>query len=98
MDGFEVYTASSAMEGMETYKNNKKIRLIISDSNMGDMSGIDFLKQLKSTYDSIPIFYLSTGAFEQTEDYIKSIGGQGLVLKPFDLDEIINKIKKDLNL
>jgi DNA-binding response OmpR family regulator len=98
MDGFEVYTASSAMEGMETYKNNKKIRLIISDSNMGDMSGIDFLKQLKSTYGSIPIFYLSTGAFEQTEDYIKSIGGQGLVLKPFDLDEIINKIKKDLNL
>ncbi len=98
MDGFEVYTASSAIEGMETYKNNKKIRLIISDSNMGDMSGIDFLKQLKATYDSIPVFYLSTGAFEQSEDYIKSIGGQGLVLKPFDLDEIIIKIKKDLNL
>ena len=98
MDGFQVYTASSAIEGMETYKNHKNIRLIISDSNMGDMSGIEFLKQLKASYSTIPIFYLSTGAFEQNEDYIKSIGGHGLVLKPFDLDEIIIKIKKDLNL
>ena len=65
---------------------------------MGEMSGIEFLKFLKDTYQTIPLFYLSTGAFEQTEDYVKSLGGHGLVLKPFDLDEIIVMIKKDLNI
>ena len=67
MDGFDVSTASSALEGLQVYKNNLGIRLIISDANMGDMSGIDFLKALKSTYQTIPIFYLSTGALEHSE-------------------------------
>ncbi len=98
MDGFKVITASSALEGLEAYKNNLDIKLIISDSNMGEMSGLDFLKVLKETYQTIPIFYLSTGAFDDTEDYIKSLGGHGLVLKPFDLDEILVKIRKDLKL
>lgn len=98
MDGFSVFTANSAKEGIETYKNNKNIRLIISDSNMGDMSGIEFLKSLKATYQTIPVFYISTGAFEETEEHVKSLGGHGLVLKPFDLDEILIKIKRDLNL
>lgn len=98
MDGFKVTTATSAKEGIEAFKNDQSIRLIISDSNMGDMSGIEFLKNLKATYGTIPVFYLSTGALEQSEDYIKSLGGRGLVLKPFDLDEILIRIKKDLNL
>ena len=95
-DGFEVTTASSAREGFEAYRNNLDIRLIISDSTMCGMSGIEFLKALKAGYQTIPVFYLATGAFEQSEEYIKSLGGHGLVLKPFDLDEILVKIKKDL--
>lgn len=98
MDGFKVFTASSAIEGLETYKNNTHIRLIISDSNMADMSGMEFLASLKSLYQTIPLFYLSTGALEKTEEEIKALGGHGLVLKPFDLDEILIKIRKDLNL
>lgn len=98
MDGFEVFTASSAVEGLEVYKNHKEIQLIISDSNMGDMSGTQFLKTLKATYHTIPVFYLSTGSLDQTEEDVKSLGGHGLVLKPFDLDEILTKIRKDLNL
>jgi CheY-like chemotaxis protein len=97
-DGFMVHCAASAAEGLEIYKNHKDIRLIISDANMGDISGIEFLKRLKELYQTIPIFYLATGAFEQTENQIKSLGGHGLILKPFDLDEILIKIKKDLNL
>jgi len=98
MDGFEVFTAASAQEGLEVYKQHKDIQLIISDSNMGDMSGTQFLKVLKATYHTIPVFYLSTGSLDQTEEDVKSLGGHGLVLKPFDLDEILIKIRKDLNL
>lgn len=96
IDGFEVFTASSAIEAMEAYKNNVGIRIIISDLNMGKMSGIDLLKCLKTTYQTIPLFYLATGDSGKTEEYIKSLGGHGLVLKPFDLDEILIKIRKDL--
>lgn len=98
MDGFLVTTATSAQEGLVLYQKNQDIKVIISDSKMGDMSGIDFLSVLKNKYQTIPVFYLATGASDKTEDEIKSLGGAGLVLKPFDLDEILLRIKKDLNL
>lgn len=98
MEGFQVTTASSAIDGMNIYKENQDINLIISDSHMKHMSGIDFLKKLKLTYQTIPAFYLTTGASEYTDEQIKSFGGRGLILKPFDLDEIIVRLKKDLNL
>ena len=98
LEGFKVITASSAQDAIELYKKNNDINLIISDSNMNGMSGLEFLKYLKGNYSIIPPFYLSTGAIEQSEEQIKSLGGTGLVLKPFDLDEIINRIKKDLNI
>ena len=98
LEGFKVITASSAQDAIELYKKNNDINLIISDSNMNGMSGLEFLKHPKGNYSTIPPFYLSTGAIEQSEEQIKSLGGTGLVLKPFDLDEIINRIKKDLNI
>ncbi|MGZ3788001.1 MAG: response regulator [Bacteriovorax sp.] len=97
-EGFKVMTATSGQEGLAAFKSHSDIRLIISDSQMEGMSGIEFLKNLKAAYQTVPLFYLSTGAIEQTEDYVKSLGGKGLFLKPFDLDEILIKIKKDLNL
>jgi len=98
MDGFIVYTALSAQEALSVYEKHPEIRLIISDANMGDMSGLDLLKALKNNYQTIPVFYLATGAVEQTEEEIKELGGTGLVLKPFDLDEILLRIKRDLKL
>ena len=97
-EGFEVSTALSAVVGMEIIKSNRDIQLIISDSHMKEKTGLEFLEELKETYESIPLFYLATGSLEQSEEKIKSLGAAGLVLKPFDLDEILAKIKKDLNL
>ena len=98
MDGFVVYTASSAMEALGVFKEHQDIKLVISDANMGDMSGIDLLQSLKKNYQCVPLFYLATGAVEQTEEDIINMGGAGLVLKPFDLDEILLRIKRDLKL
>lgn len=98
MAGFRPIVADSVKEGLIAFKNNRNIRLIISDFNMRDKSGIEFLKTLKSTYEEIPLFYLATGEISQTEDSIKLLGGTGVLLKPFDLDEILSRVKKDLNL
>lgn len=99
INGFKVLTASSAIIGLEIYKHNLDIRLVIADSNLGTSStGIDFLNALTSIYQKMPVFYLATGEIELAEEYIKSLGEHGLVLKPFDLDEILIRIKKDLKL
>lgn len=98
LDGYTVFTTDSARVGLEIYKNNKGIKIIISDSNMRDMSGTQFLQSLKETYETIPLFYLTTGSFDQTEESIKKLGGHGLLLKPFDVGEILIRIQQDLKL
>jgi FixJ family two-component response regulator len=44
----------------------------------------------------MPVFYLLTGAFDINEEQIKKDGAAGLILKPFDLNEILRRIKKDI--
>lgn len=97
-EGFTVITANSANEAFNLYKNNPAINLIISDSNMGTIGGLDFLKMLKENYNEIPPFYLATGAFDFSEAEIQNRGGRRLILKPFDIDDILGKIKLDLNI
>jgi CheY-like chemotaxis protein len=95
-NGYQVFSERSALAAMEIYKNNKDIKLIISDSKMFGMSGLDFLRALKETNQKIPLFYLSTGDANQSEEELKSLGGHRLVLKPFDVNEILINIKLDL--
>jgi DNA-binding response OmpR family regulator len=97
-EGFNVLTAASGEDAVIKIKENADIKLVISDSNMGSMSGLDLLKIIRRDYKESPLFYLSTGDVNQSEEDITRLGGNRLVLKPFDLDEILTKIKIDLKL
>lgn len=94
--GVKTMTALSPKQALECCKNNPGIQVIISDAHMGDVSGLDFLKSLKDYYQTIPVFYLLTGAFDISEEEIIKNGARGLILKPFDLNEILERIKKDI--
>lgn len=95
--GVETVAVDSGDSALEYCKANPNVQVIISDSNMGEMSGMELLSNLRSYYQTMPVFYLFTGAFDINEDQIKAAGGHGLILKPFDLDEILERIKKDFN-
>jgi CheY-like chemotaxis protein len=97
IEGAKTITANSGSKAIELCKSNPSIKVILSDSNMGEMSGMELLKHLKSYYETMPVFYLLTGAFDITEEEVTKAGGKGLVLKPFDLEEILAKMKRDIN-
>lgn len=96
MDDFAVFTAAAASKGLEVLESHPEIQVVISDAHMGGMSGLELLAVLnkKSTK---PLFYLATGDLDQTDDKIKTLGGTGLLTKPFDMAEVIKRILKDLN-
>ncbi|MEA9356460.1 response regulator [Bacteriovorax sp. PP10] len=96
LEGVKTITALSPKLALECCKNNPGIQVIISDAHMGDVSGMDLLKSLKDYYETIPVFYLLTGAFDINEAEIIKNGARGLILKPFDLNEILERIKKDI--
>jgi response regulator RpfG family c-di-GMP phosphodiesterase len=50
---YTVLTAGSGKEGLQKLQENKKIALVISDMNMPEMDGIEFLSQVKKLNSSI---------------------------------------------
>ncbi|MBC7712597.1 MAG: response regulator [Rhizobacter sp.] len=97
IEGVQILKATSGAHALELCQQHKNdIQVVISDSNMGAMTGMDLLKNLGSYYETLPVFYLLTGAFDVKETEVVNAGGRGLILKPFDLDEILERIKKDI--
>lgn len=70
--------------------------LIITDINMPDVNGFEFLTQLKSSvlFRNIPVFVLSS--IENSAEQIKllEMGASDFILKPFNPEELKVRIKK----
>lgn len=70
--------------------------LIITDINMPEISGFEFLSQLKSSvlFSHVPVFVLSS--IESRVDQIKllEIGAADFILKPFNPEELKVRIAK----
>lgn len=50
----DILTASDGLEGLEQFKNNQDINLILTDVNMDRMNGFEMINQLSSKYQKIP--------------------------------------------
>jgi len=88
-DKYNVVTAISGQEGINTLKSNQKIKFVISDMKMPGMNGIQFIKLAKLEFPSI-LFYILTG-FEITKEIADALNDK-LILKyfrkPFNIRDI----------
>ncbi|ADG93309.1 response regulator receiver protein [Arcobacter nitrofigilis DSM 7299] len=83
-------------EGLEAFKNNSNIDLIIADINMPKMNGLEMIKRINQINSKIPS--IVTTAHTDSSFYKKSIelGINSYCLKPLDLYELIKNITKCL--
>lgn len=76
--------------------NPNMLDVLISDLHMGTLSGIDMIKQLRSTGFAGKIILISASCREIRKD-IDSLEVNGFFDKPFELQDIHNKIKEWMN-
>jgi len=99
--GFEVVTAPGGEEAIETVNTDSKINLIILDIKMPGKSGLDVLEELFQLKIKLPVVIL-TGAIngENYDSRLKELGlsKADIVLKPIDLNILLDKIKKNLDI
>ena len=93
--GFNVFTATSAKDGLTLYKNEKPY-LVFLDIIMPDKDGIQLLKEIKKI-DPQQIVMMITGS-EEIGSIMAAmkLGAYDYISKPFDLEAIINAIKEAL--
>lgn len=94
--GWEVFTASSGFEGIQTAQT-KKPDVILLDVMMPDMDGIATFKKLQSHSETeqIPVIILTAKAQTAEKRQFNDLGVSGIITKPFnslDLPEQITKI------
>jgi len=92
LENYEVDIANNADEAYKlTYKN--KYDLYIFDINLPDENGLDVLKNLKDADDTTPTIYISALSDISTIAKAFEIGANDYLKKPFDVEELLIRIK-----
>lgn len=88
--------AHDGLEALQCLGNHADIELVLLDINMPRMSGLEFLKQIKSdeTFKDIPVVIISTEGKE--EDTIRGLesGAAAYIKKPFGNQELLEVIQR----
>ncbi len=93
---YHVVTAKSAEEALQKLTQDENVRMIISDVNMGAMSGHDLLLEVKAKYPHIPMILITAYAsISQSVDAIKN-GAVDYLVKPFAPKILIETIARHL--
>ena len=86
---FEIYVAQSADEALHILTNNDHIHVVVADQRMPEMSGVHFLKEVKSRWPARKRILL-TGYSDNDaiKEAINEVGLFWYVNKPFDADQM----------
>ena len=92
--GYEVVQAVDGKDGLA--KMSADIKVVITDYNMPNMNGIEFIKAVRSgaVNKSVPILMVTTESEDSKKQEGKSAGATGWITKPFDKDTLLQTIKK----
>lgn len=94
--GYEVLEADCAEQAIVRLQHESDIRLIVSDVNMGKLSGYDLLRHVKNEYPQIPFLLIT--AYASIADSVTAIkeGAVDYLVKPFEPDALLNAVAKHL--
>lgn len=88
-----VYEASDGVEALEILKA-QKVGLVLSDINMPNMDGIEFLTRVRAepAWEKLPFLMVSTEGSQAKVLEAVERGASGYVRKPFTAEQIKEKL------
>lgn len=92
--GFTVMAKDSSAAGLDEIAKDGRIALVLTDLQMPDMNGIEFLGAIKDQRSSIEVIIMTGyGTIESAVKAVKA-GASEYITKPFDKDELLNTVRK----
>ena len=94
-NGYDVISSNEAPEGLQVALSQKP-DLIILDVMMPIVNGYNFCRLLKSTEEQkdIPVILLTSRDAEEDKEIGKEVGANAYMTKPYNVDELLAKIKE----
>lgn len=93
--GYEVLEASDGQDALSKL-TGQKIHLIVSDVNMPNMGGIEFVQAAKQKpeYKFTPVIMLTTEASEDMKQRGQAAGAKAWMVKPFQPAQMLAAVSK----
>src|SRR5438067_1078876 len=93
-EGFRVTTVASGPAALELLEeNDAEVDLIILDIMLPGMSGYSVCEELRKRGSDVPILILSARTLAEDRTRGFDVGANQYLSKPFDLDELLSRIK-----
>lgn len=98
--GYEVCCAENGTDGLsklnDLQSQGKKPSLILTDINMPNMGGLEFIGEVKKigTFRFIPILVLTTESQDSMKMEGKKAGAAGWIVKPYQPDQLLAVVQK----
>jgi len=88
-----VFEAGTGIEALDILRQ-QRVDLILSDINMPNMDGLEFLRQLRAQglAPEVPVVMITT---ESSEDHVREAimaGAQGYIRKPFTSEQVKDRL------
>lgn len=93
-DGYKVFKAYNAKDGLEIFKN-EDIQLMILDIMMPEIDGLEMCNIVRET-SNVPIIMLSAKSTDLDKIVGLSTGADDYVIKPFNPLELMARVKSQL--
>ena len=93
LEADEILEAADGQEALDLLSGNP-VDLILSDINMPNMDGIEFLRQKAAMpgIKDIPVVMITTEAVPEIVQQVLDLGAKGSIKKPFTPDQIMETI------
>ena len=92
--GFEVIVAKDGASALhELWKRVGKVRILVTDVDMGRMGGMELAESVRSQYPAVPILFIS-GLPVAASELEKAAPGTFLLAKPFGAATLVEAVQK----
>ena len=96
--GYKVIIAANGQEAVDIYKKQfKNISLVLSDLGLPKLSGTDEFALLKKINPNVKVIFASGYISIETKSELLKQGAKGFILKPYNLNEVLQMVREVLN-
>jgi two-component system chemotaxis response regulator CheY len=90
----DVVQAGDGVEGLAALEKNPDVTLVLSDWNMPNMNGLDFLAKVRETKDkaTLPVVMVTTEAEKSNVVTAIKAGANNYIVKPFTPEILQEKV------
>jgi CheY-like chemotaxis protein len=96
MEGYEVVTATDGVEALDRLREagSNEPDVILLDAMMPNKSGTEVLEEIRGEGSEIPVVMISAHLDAQEPDRMRSLGATDIIPKPFEWEDLIEKIEE----